>query len=108
MFLLIILILQDWDRSVESSLEGNLERQQGILAACYRTNIVAVGERQKPAKSRQLRRVSSPSLKLEGVYRSRGDSDSFATLGGKVLLSDSFAMWCGADFGDQTAHFTDS
>lgn len=26
------------------------------------------------AKSGQLRRVSSPSLKLEGVYRSRGDS----------------------------------
>jgi len=30
---------------------GSLERQQSILAACYRPNIAAVGERQKPARS---------------------------------------------------------
>ncbi len=35
----------------------------------------AVHNRQKPAKCGQLRRVSSPSLKLAGLYRHRGDSD---------------------------------
>lgn len=36
--------------------------------------VAAFRLRPLPAKSGQLRRVSSPSLKLEGVYRNRGDS----------------------------------
>jgi len=45
---------------------------RGLISAC--------GDRQKTAKSGQLRRANNPSLKLDGVYENRGDSLRVAPL----------------------------